>query len=148
MDTDSVQTIVASILSGGVFLGIGTFLQGRKNAQKIGIEAKAIEKKLPMQLDSMILKGAEGTVVMMQAVNERLVEEMARHEAEYQADIVRRDLEKTKTDAHVTALESQITELRHSLVEANTLSHSLLVQLDAAHQQYARLEAEMQNYRN
>lgn len=148
MDADQIQAIVIAILTGGAIAGVGTVIKSRREAKKIGVEAKAIEDKLPAELESLIVTNAEGTVVMMHAVNEHLVAELARRDAEYKAEIERRDALDVKKDAHIANLEAQLNDLRHALSEANTLSHNLLVQLDTVHQQYARLEAEMQNYRN
>lgn len=83
---DLTTLIVTALLSGGLFAAIAALITGRATARKTHTEGKAIEAKLPAEVDSVVVQGAEAAVLTMQAALNSATGRIAQLEADRASD--------------------------------------------------------------
>lgn len=89
--------VITGVLGGGLVQGIATLISSRSTAKKLSTERKSIDAKLPAEVDSVIVTGAEQAVLSMSKALEaadRRIAELERREkaAERTIEQLRRDV--------------------------------------------------------
>lgn len=89
--------VITGVLGGGLVQGIATLISSRSTAKKLATERKSIDAKLPAEVDSVIVTGAEQAVLSMSKALEaadRRIAELERREkaAERTIEQLRRDV--------------------------------------------------------
>lgn len=118
--TDLVAVIVTGLLTGGIGTGVGALIVGRANARKTVTEARALDAKLPAEVDSIAVQGAEAAVLTMQSALESAAARIKQLEEERESDRKRiADLEQRVTDlrAKVEAADAALGEARRAGIE-------------------------------
>lgn len=107
-------TIVVALLGGGIVGAIGSLIVGRATARKTIAEAQAIDRRLPAEVDSVVVQGAEAAVLTMERALESATGRIRQLEQERDADRARiRELE-----AKVERLQQQVEAAEQSLAVA------------------------------
>ena len=119
-----VGFVVTGIFGGGLVLVVTTIITGRRTAEKIRVQTKALEAKLPGEVDGIAVAGAERAVLMLQGTNETLVSENER--------LIR---ENGRLHAVIQTLETKVETYRRSMEQAEAT-------LAAARREYEDLHAE------
>ena len=122
METQLISILVTVVLSGGLASVVTIIVQGRQTARKIKAETASLSAKLPAEVDSIAIQGAESAVTMLQITNQSLVEE------------------NTRLRSHIDRLEIMVAGYRQRLEAAESALHM-------ARQEYAALESEIQSFR-
>lgn len=106
MSTDLVTVVVTGLLTGGIGTGIGALVVGRATARKTNSEAHQLDAKLPAEIDSITVQGAEAAVLTMRSALESATARIAQLEQERASDRQR-----------IADLESKVEELRRKELE-------------------------------
>lgn len=101
---DLLAVIVTGLLSGGLGVGIGTLIKARSEARSLDSTAKAIDAKLPVEVDSIAIQGAESAVLTMRSALESASARIAELEQDRAEDRKR-----------IEALERKVEELRRKV---------------------------------
>lgn len=113
--TGSLATVaVSSLLSGGLFAAVASFVTGRSLARKTAAETKGINARLPAEVDSVVVAGAETAVLTMQRALESAVGRIA--DLELERDHDRELIEKQRGD--IERLRGEVRELRTKAAHA------------------------------
>jgi len=147
MDWDTLfPEMVKWVLGGGLSAAVTLVLLTRRQARKIEGEESRAQAKLPAEIDSLIINGAEKTISLMAATNDRLVAEVNRKSEElaYKDNEIMglrtRVREQGDTIAgqqsELISLRDQVAALGAQLVAANEAVHTALVQLAEANRAY------------
>jgi len=126
----SAQLVVSILLALGGGLGIGTLVTSRSVARKTTAEGNSIDAKLPAEVDSIVVQGAEAAVLTMQAA---LTSATAR--------IVQLEASAAEDARRIRELETRLDELRRKVEMAE---HAL----EEARQASVDLRAELANFRS
>lgn len=124
----NIETIVTVLLSGGLFAAIATLVTSKATARKTGAEAHALTAKLPAEVDSVVVQGAESAVLTMKAALDSATERIAQLEAEREADRKR-----------IADLEAKVNQLRRKVERAEEA-------LGDARQAGAALRSELEDF--
>lgn len=127
VDTNDVVTVVVTtLLGGGIGTGVGALWSGRAVARKTTSEAKALDARVPAEVDSVVVQGAESAVLVMQKALESA-----------QSRIVILEQERDRDRARIAELERKVEELRDkvslaedALGEARRAGQELRADLD------------------
>lgn len=126
MSDNLLASIVVGILSGGLVAGAGTFLTGRALMRKAVSESSAIDAKTPLEVDNIVVAGAEQAVLLMdralQSAKTR-IDQLEQRETVYLERIV--------------ALEAQVGRLEEKANTAERIAGE-------ARQQAAELRGQLQ----
>lgn len=129
-----VTALVSGVVGGGLFGGIGSFLVNRSIAHKTAHETRAADLKLPAEMDSLTVQGAEQAVLTMKAALESAAGRITQLEAERASDRQRIvDLE-----AKVRDLQRQVESANRSVTEAHRRGQEIQAELAAFRQDQAR----------
>jgi predicted nuclease with TOPRIM domain len=152
---------VSTLLSGGLLAAIGAIIVNRRQARKIDVESDDIVAKRPAEIDSVIVTGAEKTVLIMERANDTLVGQLARQKTEADERAANLSAQNGALRARVDQLEAENAELHEenrrlraygermtALLETyrqrlDTAEQALVV----AREEYAVLEAEVASFR-
>ena len=110
MSSDLVTVIVTGLFTGGIGTGIGALIVGRATARKTTSEARQLDAKLPAEVDSVVVQGAEAAVLTMRSALESATNRIAQLEQERAGDRQR-----------IADLEGKVEQLRRK-VEAAELA--------------------------
>jgi predicted RNase H-like nuclease (RuvC/YqgF family) len=130
MDREWLIGLVSAILSGTGVGAITAWTTGRSTARKIGSEAKAIDSKTPVEVDSIAIQGAESAVRMLQQTNETLISENDRLNKENER------------------LRTELARLEVKVHEQGELLHNASQSLATATRSYQELYAEFEAFRS
>lgn len=124
--SDAIVTIVTALLAGGLGTGVGALITGRATARKTVSEAKAVDAKLPAEVDSVVVQGAEAAVLTMKAALESATSRIATLESERAQDRERiADLERK-----VDQLRRKVETAERALGEARQAGAALRLELE------------------
>lgn len=101
------ELIVTGLLSGSIFAAVATLIASKATARKTNAEAKGLAAKLPAEVDSVVVQGAESAVLTMKAALESATERIAQLEHERESDRKR-----------IAELEGKVNELRRKVERA------------------------------
>lgn len=104
MDANLIGTAVTGISAVAVGLAGGSWITGRATARKTTSEARGIDAKLPAEIDSVVVAGAEAAVLTMDKALQSANKRIDQLEAEREADRKR-----------IAALEQQVAQFRGEL---------------------------------
>lgn len=136
--------MVQVILGGGLATALGTIIVSRRQARHIAGEEARAQALLPAEVDSMIVQGAEHTVTLMQAANERLVAELQRKSEDlaYKDNEIMGQRSTIAAQAdEIVALRTRVMDLGAQLAEANQRVHEALVKVGEVSRAYTDLRA-------
>lgn len=68
--SDLLTLIVTGLLGGGLVGGVASLITGHALARKTNSEAKGLDAKLPAEIDSVVVQGAESAVLTMRSALE------------------------------------------------------------------------------
>ena len=68
--SDLLTLIVTGLLGGGLVGGVASLITGHALARKTNVEAKGLDAKLPAEIDSVVVQGAESAVLTMRSALE------------------------------------------------------------------------------
>jgi nucleotide-binding universal stress UspA family protein len=120
-----ILAAVVGVLGGGLAGGIGSLLTGRALVRKAASEAKAIDAKLPAEVDSVVVAGAEAAVLVMDKALTSATLRIAQLEEEAEAHRQRiRDLELKVGDLEVKATKAE-TAAREAREQGRELRQQL-----------------------
>ena len=124
---DLLPVVVTGLLSGGIFGAIGALISSRAVSRKTNAEAQGLAAKLPAEVDSVVVQGAEAAVLTMKAALDSATGRIAQLEAERDADRQRiADLE-----AKVKRLEGKVNAAERALASAREEGAALREELGA-----------------
>lgn len=122
-----ITTLVTTLLAGGLGTGIGALVTGRANARKTTTEAKAIDAKLPAEVDSVVVQGAEAAVLTMRSALESATNRIAQLEQEREGDRKRI----AELEAKVEDLRRKVETAERALGDARLAGQELRRELEA-----------------
>lgn len=126
MSDELLKLIVTGLLSGGAFAAVAAIITSRSAAKKGAAEVGAINAKLPAEVDSVVVQGAESAVLVMQAALDSATKRIAQLERERESDRERiRELE-----AKVTQLEAKVQRAERALGDAREAGAALRQELE------------------
>lgn len=127
MSSTVLVALVTGILSGGLIGAIASLIVGRATARKTNAEAKALDRKLPAEVDSVVVQGAEAAVLTMERALASAQGRIAQLEREREADRQRI----TELEAKVTRLQGKVESAERHLSDARREGAELRHELDA-----------------
>ena len=123
---DLTTIIVTTVLSGSIFGAVASLITRRAMARKTNAEAKAVDAKLPAEVDSVVVQGAEAAVLTMRSALESATARIAQLEGERAADARRiADLE-----GKVEQLRRKVETAERALTEARRAGQELRAELE------------------
>jgi len=114
MDASLIGTAITGISAVAAGLATGAWITGRATAHKTNTEARGIEAKLPAEVDSVVVQGAEAAVLAMQNALDAVNKERARDRARIEQLEAEREADRKR----IAALESQVSQFRKQLETA------------------------------
>lgn len=126
MSSDLITVAVTALLTGGLGTGVGALIAGRANAAKTVTEAKALDAKLPAEVDSVVVQGAEAAVLTMRNALESATNRIQQLEHEREAD--RRRI--AELEAKVEDLRAKVEAAERALGDARQAGTELRRELE------------------
>ena len=126
MSEETVRTLITVVLSGSVFGAIAALITSKATARKTHAEAKALDAKLPAEVDSVVVQGAESAVLLMRSALESAQARISQLEREREADRQRI----AELEAKVNNLEAKVRRAEAALADARTSSAALRAELE------------------
>lgn len=129
MPSDLVRELlpiaVTAILGGGLGAGVATLIKARSESRNTDATTKALEQKLPAEVDSVVVQGAEAAVLTMRSALESATQRINELEQDRAADRKRiGELEQKVRD-----LETKVHRAEQALTEARDAGASLRLEL-------------------
>lgn len=124
----TVEAVVLALLSGGLIAALGTLITSKALARKTAGETKSLAAKLPAEVDSIAVQGAETAVLTMKAALDSATARIGQLEAERETDRKR-----------IAGLERRVEELRRKVERAE---HAL----GTARQEGEAIRAELEQF--
>lgn len=119
--------IITALLSGGGAAAIASLITARANAKNTDAATKALEARLPVEVDSVIVQGAESAVLTMRSALESAQRRIAELEADREADRKKiADLERRVDD-----LRRKVEIANDAVAAAQAASAALRIELEA-----------------
>jgi septal ring factor EnvC (AmiA/AmiB activator) len=118
---DVIILVVSGITGGGIFTAIASLITGRAIARKTNVEGEVLVAKLPAEVDSVVVQGAEQAVLTMRSALESATLRITELE-EDRADDRRRIAE---LENKVRELEAKVRRAEEALTEARDAGASL-----------------------
>lgn len=140
MDAEKFLPWLALLFAGGILTQFAALKNARSTARQVESEANAAKEKLPAEIDSITVTGAEKAVLMMQSVNESLRAEITRRGEEIKA----LNEARARDHEHIERLGTLVETLREELSTARTQAVELIHQLGVADRRYAECKAELE----
>jgi septal ring factor EnvC (AmiA/AmiB activator) len=125
--TDLLTVVVTGLLSGGIGAGIATLIKARSEARNLDATAKAIDAKLPVEVDSIVVQGAESAVLTMRSALESASARIAELEQDRAEDRKRI----AELESKVRELELKVHRAEEALTEARDAGRELRQELAA-----------------
>jgi peptidoglycan hydrolase CwlO-like protein len=125
--TQLIYGIVTVVLSGGLGAGAASLITSRAMARKTKSETNAIDAKLPAEVDSVVVQGAEQAVLTMDAALKSAQARISQLEQERAGDRARI----TELEAKVDRLQGKVEEAERAVRAARTEGAELRAELDA-----------------
>lgn len=122
-----LQLIITGILSGSVVGAAATLITSRAVARKTGVEARALDAKLPAEVDSVVVQGAEAAVLTMKAALDSASTRLAQVERERDEDRKRI----AELEAKVRKLEAKVNAAERALGDARQAGAALREELES-----------------
>ena len=126
MSDETVRTLITVVLSGSIFSAVAAVIASRATARKTNAEAKAVDAKLPAEVDSVVVQGAESAVLLMRSALESAQARIGQLEQEREADRKRI----AELEAKVAGLEAKVHRAEAALADARTAGASLRKELE------------------
>lgn len=127
MSERMVELLVTALLSGGLATALATLITSRALAGKTAAEAKGLEARLPAEVDSVVVQGAEAAVLAMRSALESASGRIADLERDRAADRQRiEDLERK-----VDELRAKVEKAERALGDARQAGAELRAELSA-----------------
>lgn len=125
---------VTTLLSGGLVGGIASFITGRATYRKVESETAALDQRLPFEVDSVIVAGAEQAVLTMdkalQAADKRIAALEAQRDRDRQeVDTLRRHVDECQRDLLYARQDLDACQTR--LLKARKEASALAARLEA-----------------
>lgn len=117
---EALPLVVSAILGGGLAAGIGTLIKARSDARSGDAQVKAVEAKLPVEVDSFVVQGAESAVLTMKSALESAqhrIDELEEDRAEDRRRIAELESKVKELEAKVRRAEEALTEARDAGAE-------------------------------
>lgn len=105
--SEALPLLVSAILGGGMAAGIATLIKARSDARTGDAQVKAVEAKLPVEVDSFVVQGAESAVLTMKSALES-----AQHR------ISELEQDRAEDRRRIAELEQKVEELRRKVETA------------------------------
>lgn len=125
--TQLIYGIVTVVLSGGLGAGVASLITSRAMARKTKSETNAIDAKLPAEVDSVVVQGAEHAVLTMDAALKSAQARISQLEQERAGDRARI----TELEAKVDRLQGKVEQAERAVRAARTEGAELRAELDA-----------------
>lgn len=125
MTRSVLELLVTALLSGSIFAAIATLIVSRSTARKNHADAKAVDAKLPAEVDSVIVQGAESAVLTMKAALDSATGRIAQLETEREEDRKRI----AELEAKVRRLEAKVSTAERALTDARNAGVALREEL-------------------
>lgn len=125
--TQLIYGIVTVVLSGGLGAGAASLITSRAMARKTKSETNAIDAKLPAEVDSVVVQGAEQAVLTMDAALKSAQARISQLEQERAGDRARI----TELEAKVDRLQGKVEQAERAVRAARTEGVELRAELDA-----------------
>lgn len=125
MTRSVLELVITALLSGSIFAAIATLVVSRSTARKNDADAKAVDAKLPAEVDSVVVQGAELAVLTMKTALDSATNRIAQLETERDED--RRRI--AELEAKVRRLEAKVTTAERALMDARTAGAALREEL-------------------
>ena len=125
--TQLIYGIVTVVLSGGLGAGAASLITSRAMARKTKSETNAIDAKLPAEVDSVVVQGAEQAVLTMDAALKSAQARISQLEQERAGDRARI----TELEAKVDRLQGKVEQAERAVRAARTEGAELRAELDA-----------------
>jgi len=122
---EALPLLVTAILGGGMGAGIATLIKARSEARSLDAGAKAVEAKLPAEVDSVVVQGAEAAVLTMRSALEGAQARITELEEDRAADRERI----AELESKVRQLEAKVRRAEEALTEARDAGASLRKEL-------------------
>jgi septal ring factor EnvC (AmiA/AmiB activator) len=122
---DFLTLVVTVVLSGGLAGGAASLITGRAMARKTTAEAKSLAAKLPAEVDSVVVQGAEQAVLTMSRALESATTRIGQLEQERADDAER--IKKLERD--LEALRRKVGTAERALQVATAATASLQAEL-------------------
>lgn len=129
----TVLGVIGTLLS-AVSLAAGAIITSRATGRKTHVEAKGLEARLPAEIDSVVVQGAEQAVLTMGKALES---------ANLRCEQLER--EKAQLIAHLTELETKVATLEGKVAEAETAASAARQAGDALRVELNSLISEQRN---
>lgn len=126
--SDNVQALVLALLGGGLVASVATLITSKAVARKTGAETKALAAKLPAEVDSIAVQGAEAAVLTMKAALDSATARIGQLEDERETDRKR-----------IAGLERRVEDLRRKVESAERA-------LGTARQEGEAIRAELEQF--
>jgi Na+/phosphate symporter len=127
---DLLILAITGLCGGGLVNAIASLINGRSTARKTNTEASSLAAKLPAEVDSVVVQGAEAAVLTMRSALESATRRISELEADRESDRRRiKDLE-----AKVDQLREKVDKAERALGDARQAGADLRAELE----QFAR----------
>lgn len=127
MSGDVVSLVITGLLSGGLAAAAASLITARANAKNTAAATKALETRLPVEVDSVIVQGAESAVLTMRSALESATKRIAELEADREAD--RRKI--AELERRVEDLRLKVEIANEAVSAAQAASSALRIELEA-----------------
>lgn len=114
--SDVLTLIVSGVLGGGLFTGVAALINGRSLARKTDTETEGLAAKLPAEVDSVVVQGAETAVLTMRSALESAQNRITELEQDRSSDRKRI----AELEQKVATLEGKFRRAEEALGEART----------------------------
>lgn len=125
--TELAKLLIVGVTGGGIFKALESLRTGRAIARKTVTEAEGLDAKLPAEVDSLVVQGAETAVLTMRSALESAQSRIAELEQDRAADRQRI----TELEGKVRELEGKFRRAEEALSEARTDALALRRELTA-----------------
>ena len=124
--TQLIYGIVTVVLSGGLGAGAASLITSRAMARKTNSEAHQLDAKLPAEVDSVVVQGAEAAVLTMRSALESATARIRELEEDREAD--RRRI--GELEAKVEELRAKVEAAEAALGDARKAGTELRAELE------------------
>lgn len=122
-----IVTVVVALLGGGLVGGVAALITGRAMARKTASETRALDAKLPAEVDSVVVQGAEAAVLTMKSALDSATARITQLEEERAEDRKRIG----ELEAKVRRLEERVRAAERSLTKARLEGAEVRAELTA-----------------
>lgn len=121
------DVVISGVLSGGIVAAVATLWTARTNAHKTNADVDALMAKLPVEVDSISVQGAEAAVLTMKAALESARSHIVQLEKDRESDRLRI----AQLERRVDELQDRVKAASRALWIAHTDSEAIRAELAA-----------------